>query len=60
MRVGIVGATGVVGQEFLSLFTERHFPFSALTLFASKRSAGRRSPTAARRTRFAPYPKTAT
>ena len=41
MRVGIVGATGAVGQEFLSLFTERHFPFSALTLFASKRSAGK-------------------
>ena len=41
MRVGIVGATGAVGQEFLSLFTERNFPFTALTLFASARSAGK-------------------
>ena len=41
MRVGIVGATGAVGQEFLSLFAERHFPFTALTLFASERSAGK-------------------
>ena len=41
MRVGIVGATGAVGQEFLSLFTERHFLFTALTLFASKRSVGK-------------------
>ena len=41
MRVGIVGATGAVGQEFLSLFAERHFPFTALTLFASARSAGK-------------------
>lgn len=41
MRVGIVGATGAVGQEFLSLFTERSFPFTELTLFASERSAGK-------------------
>ena len=41
MRVGIVGATGAVGQEFLSLFAERRFPFTALTLFASARSAGK-------------------
>ncbi len=41
MRVGIVGATGAVGQEFLSLFAERYFPFTELTLFASARSAGK-------------------
>ena len=41
MRVGIVGATGAVGQEFLSLFAERHFPFTELILFASARSAGK-------------------
>ena len=34
MRVAIVGATGAVGQEFLSLFAERTFPFTELTLFA--------------------------
>lgn len=41
MRVAIVGATGAVGQEILSLIEERNFPFSALTLFASERSAGK-------------------
>ena len=41
MRVAIVGATGAVGQEFLSLFAERTFPFTELTLFASARSAGK-------------------
>lgn len=41
MRVAIVGATGAVGQEFLGLFTERNFPFTELTLFASERSAGK-------------------
>ncbi len=41
MRVGIVGATGAVGQEFLSLFAERDFPFTELTLFASARSVGK-------------------
>ncbi len=41
MRVAIVGATGAVGQEFLALFTERNFPFTELTLYASERSAGK-------------------
>ncbi len=41
MRVAIVGATGAVGQEFLELFTERNFPLTELTLFASARSAGK-------------------
>ncbi len=41
MRVAIVGATGAVGQEFLTLFAERNFPFTELTLFASPRSAGK-------------------
>ena len=41
MRVAIVGATGAVGQEFLSLFAERTFPFTELMLFASARSAGK-------------------
>jgi aspartate-semialdehyde dehydrogenase len=39
--VGIVGATGAVGQELLRLLEERSFPISALRLFASARSAGR-------------------
>jgi aspartate-semialdehyde dehydrogenase len=39
--VGIVGATGVVGQELLRLLQERNFPISTLRLFASARSAGK-------------------
>ncbi len=42
MRVAIVGATGAVGQEFLELLSEREFPTTTLTLFASERSAGKR------------------
>ncbi len=42
MNVGIVGATGVVGQLMRSVLAERHFPVSDLRLFASARSAGRR------------------
>ncbi len=41
-RVGIVGATGVVGREALRILEERHFPASDVRLFASARSAGRR------------------
>lgn len=40
-RVGIVGATGAVGGEFVRLFEERSFPISELRLFASSRSVGR-------------------
>jgi aspartate-semialdehyde dehydrogenase len=39
--VGIVGASGAVGQELLRLLEERNFPISALRLFASARSAGK-------------------
>ncbi len=40
-KVGIVGATGAVGQEFIKLLGERNFPLSELKLFASARSAGK-------------------
>ncbi|MEG6585485.1 aspartate-semialdehyde dehydrogenase [Dendrosporobacter sp. 1207_IL3150] len=40
-NVAILGATGAVGQEFLELIAERHFPFNELKLLASKRSAGK-------------------
>ena len=39
--VGIVGATGAVGQELVRLLHERHFPLRELRLFASARSAGK-------------------
>lgn len=40
-NIAILGATGAVGQEFLSLIEERKFPFANLKLLASKRSAGK-------------------
>jgi aspartate-semialdehyde dehydrogenase len=40
-HVAIVGATGAVGQELLSILDERKFPISKLSLLASVRSAGR-------------------
>lgn len=40
--VAVVGVTGAVGQEFLSVLSDRQFPYSSLRLLASKRSAGKR------------------
>lgn len=40
--VGIVGATGAVGQELVRLMRERAFPAASLRLFASARSAGKK------------------
>lgn len=40
-KVAIVGASGAVGQEFLRVLDEQNFPIDSLTLFGSKRSAGR-------------------
>ncbi len=40
-RVGIVGATGAVGQELIGLLVARAFPFAELRLMASARSAGK-------------------
>lgn len=40
-RVGIVGATGAVGQELIGLLVARQFPLAELRLLASARSAGR-------------------
>jgi aspartate-semialdehyde dehydrogenase len=42
MRVGIVGATGLVGLEMIKVLEERNFPISELFLFASERSLGER------------------
>jgi aspartate-semialdehyde dehydrogenase len=41
-KVGIAGATGVVGHVALRILAERSFPVDELRLFASARSAGRR------------------
>jgi aspartate-semialdehyde dehydrogenase len=39
-NVAIVGATGVVGKEFLTILEEREFPVGEIRLLASERSAG--------------------
>lgn len=39
--IGIVGATGAVGQEILSLLASRNFPVGELRPLASARSAGK-------------------
>jgi aspartate-semialdehyde dehydrogenase len=40
MRVGVIGATGAVGQELVKVLGRRGFPVTELKLFASERSAG--------------------
>ena len=35
VNVAIVGATGAVGQEFLTVLAERNFPIKSLKLLAS-------------------------
>ena len=40
MKVAIVGASGAVGQELLSILAERNFPLDDLVLFGSSRSSG--------------------
>ena len=42
MNVGVLGATGAVGQQMLKILEERNFPVKALRPLASARSAGRR------------------
>src|SRR5215469_2073459 len=39
-KVAVVGATGVVGHEMLSILAEREFPISEVYAVASERSAG--------------------
>ena len=41
-RVAILGATGLVGREFLKVLAQRKFPVAELRLLASDRSAGTR------------------
>ena len=40
MRVGLVGATGMVGTVMRQLLAERNYPVDELRMFASARSAG--------------------
>lgn len=41
VRVGLVGATGLVGSMMRSILAERKFPLAELRCFASARSAGK-------------------
>jgi len=44
LNIGIVGATGVVGDAMRRILAERLFPTDTIRLFASARSAGKRLP----------------
>ena len=41
-KVAIVGATGLVGQEFIKVLEQRNFPMESISLLASDHSAGKR------------------
>jgi aspartate-semialdehyde dehydrogenase len=41
-HVAVVGATGAVGQQMLSILEQRDFPLASLKLLASARSAGKK------------------
>jgi len=41
-HVAIVGATGLVGGEFIRILEQRRFPLASLRLYASDRSAGKK------------------
>ncbi len=41
-NVAIVGATGLVGRQFIKVLDERKFPMASIRLLASARSAGKR------------------
>ncbi len=41
-KVAIVGATGLVGQEFIRVLEQRDFPMTSIRLLASEHSAGKK------------------
>lgn len=41
-RVAVVGATGMVGQEFIKVLEQRNFPIESIEMLASDRSAGKK------------------
>ncbi len=44
VNVGVIGATGLVGQEMLRILEQRAFPLDRMRVYASARSEGRRLP----------------
>ncbi|MBD3309611.1 aspartate-semialdehyde dehydrogenase [Candidatus Woesearchaeota archaeon] len=41
LKVGVLGATGMVGREVLNVLDKRDFPIETLRVYASERSAGK-------------------
>lgn len=41
-HIAVVGATGLVGQEFIKVLEKRDFPMASVHLFASNKSAGKK------------------
>ncbi|MBX2988510.1 MAG: aspartate-semialdehyde dehydrogenase [Bdellovibrionaceae bacterium] len=44
LKIGVVGATGMVGKAFMSILEERAFPLAELRPFASDNSLGKKIP----------------
>ena len=44
LNVAIVGATGLVGRQMLTILAQRKFPVGSVSAFASERSVGSRVP----------------
>jgi aspartate-semialdehyde dehydrogenase len=44
LNVGVVGATGLVGQQMLKILAQRKFPVASVMAFASERSVGAQVP----------------
>ena len=42
LKVGIMGATGIVGRELLKVLFDRKFPIESLRVYASERSVGKK------------------
>lgn len=42
LKVGVLGATGMVGKELLKVLFDRNFPIKSLRLYASSRSEGKK------------------
>src|SRR3989338_3300135 len=42
LKVGILGATGMVGKELIKVLFDRKFPIGSLRLYASERSVGKK------------------
>ena len=42
VHVGIVGATGLVGELMRTILAEREFPVASIRFFATARSAGKK------------------